>query len=77
MTRGTDLMAETKTFVSSRIAGVGEASMAVRVYRRAADGYLEAAIDSISASTFAMSGAKSTPRSSSWILRASSCGSSR
>src|SRR2546428_1693048 len=50
---------------------------ALRVYRRAADGYFDGASASISASIFATRGAKSIPRSSSWIRRASSCGSSR
>src|SRR2546425_11750060 len=50
---------------------------ALRVYRRAADGYFDGASASISASIFATRGAKSTPLSSSCIRRASSCGSSR
>src|SRR2546421_5061622 len=50
---------------------------ALRVYRRAADGYFDGASASISASTFATSGAKSIPWSSSRMRRASSCGSNR
>src|SRR5712691_634201 len=77
VTLGTDLIAETKTFASTRIAGTGVATEALRVYRRAADGYFDDASASISASIFATSGAKSIPWSSSRIRRASSCGSSR
>src|SRR2546426_5938695 len=77
VTLGTGLIAETKTFASSRKAGSGVATEALRVYRRAADGYFDGASASISASIFATSGAKSIPWSSSWIRRASSCGSSR
>src|SRR2546426_10227031 len=77
VTLGTGLIAETNTFASTRIAGTGVATEAHRVYRRAAGGYFDDASASISASTFATSGAKSIPWSSSWIRRASSCGSSR
>src|SRR2546422_4899004 len=77
VTLGTGLIAETNTFASTRIAGTGVATEAHRVYRRAAGGYFEAASASISASTFATSGAKSIPWSSSRMRRASSCGSNR